>query len=253
MLIFNFQIPPHFIITSNQTDGVENHILQTLSSKLNFTAHLIDCHMNFMGKNGVMNLIKRNVRSSMIIIVIIIFWIKVSQFGISNVYMREKKLNGVTFTQPYIIDDVTFTSPLAHFKSNSLSFFEPFDKHIWIFISIISIITLVIDSQLKRIKWNLLWKLTSILLKQACKIDNEIRRLILFCWMTCAILLSSSFCGCIYSQMTRNTQVGRINTLVKLSDSITLGDIILICNEKEPYYKLIKVRKLCKINYIPNG
>ena len=147
----------------------------------------------------------------------------------------------VKYSIPYLIDAVTFTSPLPHIKRNDISLTEPFDCGIWLSINFLIIFTVVMDTNFKCFNWDIMWRLTAILLKQSDIIKSKIRRILLSGWLLAAILLTGFYCGCIYSQMTRHVPVGSISTLGELADAIKSNRINLIAEERDPYYRMIKV------------
>ena len=140
----------------------------------------------------------------------------------------------VDYTYPFKIDSLTFLSPRLRNKY-FYNLFEIFDIYIWvsIFVSIISMTLLlnIINADNKSgNKDSFLWTLTSILLEQPYSpghLKGFIIKMQLAIWMFAAIIISSSYGGCIFSLITYPHD-NNIETIDDLARAIQNNKIRLI-------------------------
>ena len=115
--------------------------------------------------------------------------------------MKQWKIYHIT--TPYMINDVTFTTPIPLIKTNMISFIEPFHQIVWILLFVNIFLIILLELIFIKNNCNIFWSIICIIFRQQDIIKCKIRRLLLLGWLLSGIVLTSSYCGCIYSHMTK--------------------------------------------------
>ena len=158
----------------------------------------------------------------------------------AKVTLTENRVKVVDHSYPYLIDSITFTSPLPTLYGYT-NLLEPFDNHIWICImsSILTIIT---------VKYFIFGRLDfspfRTLFGQPIareKTNSFGDRLLLFNWLIMSVILTSSYAGCVYSLISVPKKL-KIETLNSLIDGQNSGLVrAIIYSQAAIYYNLFKV------------
>lgn len=170
---------------------------------------------------------------------------KRADIGVYNLYITWDRAQAVFFSYPYDISPLTFTSPLPQLRLNNLNFFEPFDKWFWLTIALnILVISLLIHFVFKS-RFESIWVMTAILLRQQTSINARYRRLI-FAWMMVGVVVSTSYSGVVYSLMSTTLERERIETLVDVIRAQKSKKITPVAIENSPTIAMIKVGARCR-------
>ena len=114
----------------------------------NFSYTLIDYKINFGIKlenntwTGIIGDVAAKVKVFKIKKFYLEFKFQKGDIGFSSLFMSSERAQVISFSYPYKMSPVTFTSPVPTSRSNKVNLLEPFDY--WIWISLISSIILII-------------------------------------------------------------------------------------------------------------
>ena len=148
----------------------------------------------------------------------------------------------VSYSRPYIIDVVTFTTPEPLIRQNIASLLAPFDYIIWIILLINILVVFIINVFLYYKDYQILWAIISLLFKQQYIInDNLFKRFQMSGWLLASVVLTCSYSGCIYSQMTKPYTLTTIDSLYDLAQALSSRIMKGIAMEGDPHYHMILV------------
>ena len=164
-------------------------------------------------------------------------------FGIFNIFMTFERAQEVSFSYPYIIDLVTFTTPLPKAQLNYMNLIQPFDAWIWISIVLMIALMFGLSLSLIRNKTNILWITISIVMRQQFHMIPNIR-LMVSGWLLASVVLTSSYAGVIYYITATPLEVGRIDSIHELNSAQKLNKIKIIGIKNGLHYRMMKVFKL---------
>ena len=166
-----------------------------------------------------------------------------TDFGIFNIFITYDRAQQMSYSQPYIIDLVTFTSPNPKTQSNAMDLIQPFD--VWIWISIVLRIVLMFGLNLFLItnKTNIRWIILSILMKQPFLLVPNIK-LLVSGWLLAGVVFTTSYAGVIYYITATPLEMGRIDTINELNWAQKEGKITIIGLKGGLHYQMMKVLKL---------
>lgn len=176
------------------------------------------------------------------------FALQTTDIGIGKVSMTDNRFEAVDYIYPYNIDSLTFSSPLPTLSGYS-NLLEPFDNSIWICI-LSSILTII------SVKYIIFGRLDGssvrVLVRQPMKAEKcrgVQNRLLLFNWLIMAVILTSSYAGCIYS-MISVPKKWQIDSSDKLIESLQNGLIEpVMYAQSASYYNLFSVKLVIWINF----
>lgn len=176
--------------------------------------------------------------------------------------MTTDRADMITYTQPYYINSVTFTTPLTENSGYSSSFFGAFDQNIWslIFVSMFIIYIISIVWKYFNITGQNINKsaISILLIQPVLSFDKKLLsvKILLFSWILTCLVLRNYYCGSLYTLITFPLNSERIETIDELTYALKNKDIRIVTLAQAAYepdipvsqYHIISYHKLLKFN-----
>ena len=152
--------------------------------------------------------------------------------------MTDERHTVIDYIYPLYIDSLTFVSPQPTYQTH-IDLLKIFHPIVWILLIISILLLFFVFNYFNQNLWTILIALMRQTIKTKLIKCNKIR-LLLGVWLISCLVLTTSFAGLLYSQITCPIEI-TVETIDDLSREVIAGNMRILATNGGSFYTVFKV------------